>query len=549
LARDPASSSVARMSSARLKWFVLAAACAVPLGFAAFTGHAWEDYFITLRSSRNLVAGHGLVFTPGERLHTFTSPLGVLLPALCTALAGLAHEDAALWLFRVLNAGFLVAAAALAWRRAVDLGLGAVGQVTLFGLLLLDAKLTDFAINGMETAILVFFVLLLWSELEAPAGPRATVLALAIGGLMWTRPDAFVLAGALLGAHVAIRPRAVGPPRGPRWSTLARGLVLGGALYAPWFLWAWWYYGTPIPHTIIAKSAYMPAIHASALALLPLQTLLGQSMLIDLFMPSYWTFGGWPNGLKHCAHALSGIAALAWLAPGLPATARRASLAVFLGMFYVCSIILFPWYVPPWTALAAIALAWTVDALYAGALARGYRAVALVCRVSAVLVVALQFSLLVATAWQMRAQQRIVETGVRRDIGEWLHQHAAPTDTVFLEPLGYIGYFSQLKTYDFPGLSSPEVVAAIRGGAHRYADVIVRLRPTWLVLRPREAARPEFRDTAVLRDYDLAKSWDAVPQLDQVRVLPGRPWNEAEAQYLLFRRKSPPEATTATAAK
>ena len=49
---------------------VLAAALAVVacLGFALFTGHIWEDYFITFRSSLNLATGHGLVYQPGERV-------------------------------------------------------------------------------------------------------------------------------------------------------------------------------------------------------------------------------------------------------------------------------------------------------------------------------------------------------------------------------------------------------------------------------------------------------------------------------------------------
>ena len=53
----------------------------ISLAFATFTKHAWEDYWITFRASKNLATGHGLVYTVGERLHTFTSPLGVLLPA------------------------------------------------------------------------------------------------------------------------------------------------------------------------------------------------------------------------------------------------------------------------------------------------------------------------------------------------------------------------------------------------------------------------------------------------------------------------------------
>ena len=527
------------MSSVRFKWLALGAAMLLPLAFAVFTQHAWEDYFITLRSSRNLVEGHGLVFNPGQRVHTFTSPLGVLVPALCTALAGVHREELALWIFRLLNIGLLGAAAALLWRRADALRLGAVGRVVMFGLLFADAKLVDFSINGMETAMLVYVLLLLWSELEAES-PRVGVLALAIGGLMWTRPDAFILGGVVIIARVLIRGRDAAGTRPVAWGKLFRALLLGGLLYAPWFLWAWWYYGTPVPHTITAKGAYTPAVQLRTLLLIPWQTLTGQSLLIDLFLPTYWSFGGWPTLLPRISHALTGVAAFAWLIPAFSATARRASLALFLGMFYLCSIVLFPWYVPPWTALAAIALGFLADEIYAGAVARGRSTLALVVRTACVAVVALQLAVLSASAWQMRVEQRFVETGVRRKIGEWLRQSAAPGDTVFLEPLGYIGYFSQLKTYDFPGLSSPEVVAAVRGGARRYADVIAKLRPTWVVLRPHEAARPEFASTGVLRDYELVgKPWDATPQLDAVAFLPGRVWVEGEARFLVFRRRSP----------
>ncbi len=551
--------SVARVPTpSRARWLVAAVAALVPLAFAAFTGHAWEDYFITLQSSRHLVEGQGLVYHPGERVHTFTSPLGVLLPAACTALAGPDREEAALWLFRLINAAVLAAAAGLLWRRAESLGLGAVGRVVLFGLLFLEAKLVDFSINGMETALLVGLALWLWSELEAPAGPRPGRVALAVGGLLWTRPDAFLLGGALLAARVLVRGGPLAPDRGSEgapgavpagggpgharppapWAVLIRGGLLGGLLYLPWFAWAWWYYGSPVPHTVLAKSAYTPPVDLANLILLPWQTLLGRSMLVDLFLPAYWNFGGWPAFLPVVAHALTGLAAFAWLAPGLAVPARRASLALFLGMFYLCSILLFPWYVPPWTALAAIVLAWLADGLHRAAGELGWRHLALIVRTGAIAVVALQLAVLGGVAWQMRVAQQFVETGGRRALGEWLRANAAPGDTVFLEPLGYIGYFSRLKTYDFPGLSSPEVVAAVRGGARRYADVIARLRPVWVVLRPSEAARGEFAETGVLRDYALVRIWDARPQLDRIGLLPGRAWVEGEACFLLFRRQA-----------
>ena len=527
------------MPNRRSKWCVLALAFFLPVAFAAFTQHAWEDYFITLRASRNLVEGHGLVFNPGERVHTFTSPLGVLVPAFCTWIAGARHEEAALWLLRLISVTMLATAAALVWRRADGLRLGAIGRVTFFGLMLADAKLTDFAINGMETGMLVFFVLLLWSELEAPDGPRVGPLAAALAGLMWTRPDAFILAGALLASHLVFRERS-GGKRQIQWSQLGRGALLGGLLYLPWFVWAWWYYGSPVPHTIIAKSTYVAPVHLQTLLLVPFRVLTGDSMLLDLFLPTYWVWGGWPVGLVRFAHGLTLVATFAWLLPGWSAAGRRASFALFLGMFYLCSIILFPWYVPPWSVLASLAIAFAINDAYAGALAARHAWLKSGLRIACGLIVALQACMWIASAWQMRAQQTYVETGVRRQIGEWLGQNARPGDTVFLEPLGYIGYFSRLKTYDFPGLSSPEVVAAGRSGARRYVDIIARLQPQWIVLRPTEAAGAEFVQKPVLNDYQLVKSWSALPQLEAVRLLPGRPWNEAEARYLVYRRKPLP---------
>lgn len=519
-------------------WIAAGVAFALALAFAWFTNHAWEDYYITLRASLNLVEGHGLVFNPGEKLHTFTSPLGVLVPALCTALTGGAgHEAAALWLFRVFNATLLALAAVLVWRRCATLGVGHFARGAAFALIFADAKLVDFSINGMETAVLVFFLLLLWSELEAPGGPRAGVIAAACAGLMWTRPDAVVLGAAVILPHVLFRRRADGSARVP-WLPLLRGLLLGGLLYVPWFAWAWWYYGTPVPHTIIAKAAVTSSVSWSDFLLTPWHTLLGDSKLLDVFLPAYWIYGGWPRLLLAVAHALAVVASFAWLAPGLTPVTRRLSFAVFLGQFYLGAIILFPWYSPPWTALAALTVALVVDQVLQAARTGVRPWLAAPVRIAAALAVVVQVGVFLGVAWQMRVQQRLIEDGGRREIGEFLRAHATPGDTVFLEPLGYIGYFSQLKIYDYPGLSSPEVVRAMRGGAHRFTELIDRLHPTWLVLRPNEIADPRLPENAALRDYEVVRLWDAREALNAVRLLPGRAWIEHDVCFVVLRRKA-----------
>ena len=90
------------------RWLVFAAVFTVALAFAAYTQHAREDYYITYRVSKNLATGHGLVYTVGERVHAFTSPLNVLIPAALSMMTGNTSDALVLWLFRVVS-GVLLA--------------------------------------------------------------------------------------------------------------------------------------------------------------------------------------------------------------------------------------------------------------------------------------------------------------------------------------------------------------------------------------------------------------------------------------------------------
>jgi len=59
---------------------------------------------MTYRASQNLATAQGLTLSAGERgVHTFTSPLGVLLPALASVLTGNSSDNAALWIFRIFS--------------------------------------------------------------------------------------------------------------------------------------------------------------------------------------------------------------------------------------------------------------------------------------------------------------------------------------------------------------------------------------------------------------------------------------------------------------
>ncbi|MEO5959670.1 MAG: hypothetical protein ABIZ49_08650 [Opitutaceae bacterium] len=520
--------------SLRLPLFAALLGAFVCLGFAAFTGHMWEDYFITFRCSLNLVTGHGLVYQPGERVHAFTSPLGTLLPALFALGGGEDVAVRALWGFRILSAAALGGAIWFAARTMVrtDIARFAIGAACIAWAL--DPKTVDFSINGMETALLVFFIVATWRAFAE--GARVLPCALGFAGLQWTRPDGCVFFGAIAAGWLLFGTRVPGSRWVARVALVIRAVALGALLYLPWVVFAWVYYGSPVPHTILAKvSHHGPGELLPALLLYPWRLLFGHVALHTVFMPAYFFFGGWPEEYLWISRFVAVAAALTWLVPGVRPAGRVASFAFFLGGFYVEYIPRSPWYYPGWQALAFVSWAYLCDtALRANGWQQWSRRVA---RVAAAVFVVVQIILVAEVALQMRTQQSVIEHAHRRKIGLWLRAHAAAGDRVYLEPLGYIGYYSGLKMLDYPGLASPEVVAARRAGHRSHAQIIAALRPEWIVLRIDQKASIFAESPEILADrYQLAESFDRRGVVDDISFLPGRGYLAFDSIYYVFRK-------------
>ncbi len=512
------------------------AAMAIVLAFAVTTNQVWEDYYITFRISRNLVEGHGLVYQVGERVHAFTSPLGVLLPALGLWLTG--SDARALLFFRVLSAAALAGAAIFVALHGRDHGWKQGSLWLAFILGILNSKTVAFAANGMETGLLVFFTALTWRELTRPAGPCWPALALGYGGLMWTRPDACVLAAAMTAAWWLFGVRSIEiNARRVWWRKVGAALVAGGLLYAPWFFWATYYYGSPVPQTVVAKAGIIPeGLSLLSVLLAPLRCLVEGMELGGVFAPPYFDFvPNWPRDVINVFLLFGRLSAFLWIVPTLPRLVRAASLAVLIGGVYLHQIMPYPWYYAPWTLLASLVLAAAVDTVclrWTGRIrAAGFMAAGLLAAGS--------LGLLIAVTCTARLQQHYVEDGGRRQIGLWLREHATSGNTVFLESLGYIGYFSQLKMLDVPGLSAPEVSRLIRSGQGGYASIVEALRPSWVVIRPREYFGQHLNENGGLRDYVLVKYWNVRPKLDAISFLPSRGSLEFDAEYLVFKRRDP----------
>jgi hypothetical protein len=255
---------------------------------------------------------------------------------------------------------------------------------------------------------------------------------------------------------------------------------------------------------------------------LPTRIIADHSIMAGTFMPAYSFNTGWPAAAIQTSFWLALIAVVLWIVPRVRWEARVASFAAATGQFYLYAFVGFAtlWYLPPVALLAFIALSlswgqwWTKTAEQKAFSLRTWHQK--VAATSAIVLVFGTTSLAVNAAYQLRWRQKIIEEGQRRKIGQWLHEQAATEhDTVFLEPLGYIGFYSNLKMFDYPGLSSTEMVAARRRARSPsypfcWSELILDLQPDWLVLRAGEVQSIRERSPEIFTDfYDATRIFDA----------------------------------------
>ena len=521
---------------------VFLAVVIVALAYTLATDHTWEDYWITFRSSKNLATGNGLVHQPGERLHTFTSPLGVLLPALCSFVTGNQSDIAALWLFRLLCIACLGGAAVLGYLTAIGSGIHKAAVGFFVAWWIADNKTQDFSANGMEASLLLLFIT--WSAwaLFACSSPRPWLhLGLAWAGLMWTRPDSFITIAAMGAGVLIFGSEANSRLSRKKWLKLflqAAGIC--ALAYLPWFLGAWLYYGSPVPHTVTAKASIAGAKPLLGFVWtfieIPLTGLFKPGVLEAAFAPSNIRFGGWPDVVEAGCRIFGLICYVVWLLPWVRWQARVCSFVFAIFLAYLDYFPAYPasWYLPGPVWFGLIGLA--------GLFELGFRHGSLLKKVcwsasAAFLLLAIWMSL--QSARTFAAQQKIVDGGNRKNIGLWLKQNARPTDTVFMECLGYIGYYSELRTHDWPGLSSPTVVALTRECGLDWSCLLQRLKPDWVVVRPQELVKHFSSGLGSPGlPYELARVFDVTQELEELDLY-GQGLLSFDCCFLVFKRKEP----------
>ena len=222
-----------------------------------FSRVAWflcDDAFISFRYVRNLLAGHGLVFNPGEYVEGYSNFLWVLELAAVWGALGVPPEQAAPWLSAACTAATV---GALLWWVARLPHLQHRGMTAWMALGLLCSSAT-FAVwtsgGGLETRQFTLFIVLAVVCLSLYRDSRRGLLAasLSLAAAALTRPEGPLIAACCFGWFVIQRMADTGR-RNPDWRRLlyltAPFVVLVGAH----FLWRYAYYGEWLPNTYYAK--------------------------------------------------------------------------------------------------------------------------------------------------------------------------------------------------------------------------------------------------------------------------------------------------------
>lgn len=502
-------------------WRIVALAVLTRVIVAAYSAYTSEDFMITLRYAENLAAGHGMVYNYGQNVLGTTTPLYTLFLASCIV----CHLPAIICgkLLNIAADGALCLLIYL-WLRAAHTETAA--RVAAF-LVAVHPLHLQWSISGMETGLVTCAGIWAWLTYTHR---RYRQCALALGLLFLLRWDSLMLTAILTVA---------GLYRERRFALLPCAIFL--AIVGPWIAVATWYYGNPIPITGQAKvTVYGWYADHLPEPIMRIETTGAGSGITELikFEPAALLrrvprqqkflnyFLGWPSLLLTLA-AAAGTFEIVRKGRSLLGPAV-VWLIVYYVAFLASRVLLFHWYLlppfPVFEALAAIGLVTAFQHL-ARRLAASYRSVLLAVGAAAA---ALTPSIVMAGVLR-RSQQ--VEERLRAPIGLYLRRQSAPGDRILLEPIGYIGYYSQRTVIDVIGLVSPEALKAYTASADNpWLNLIREQKPEWCVLRPAEAA--EIERASRSEGYSWASNYERVQTFSYSNTQ-----SQAPLVFFVYRRR------------
>ena len=413
--------------------------------YLLFSGWAYDDPFITYRYAHNLTRGLGFVYNPGERILSTTTPLFTLLLALLNfATSDLPRLANLIGAISIAMGGLLLWDLAKTWKTPV------VGWI---GLLLYPTFSLPLITLGSETPL---YIALCLSAIAFYARQRYSAAAALAALATLARPDG-ILVAIVLGAHFLLRIRRPIP-----WKAL---LIFGGLL-VPWFLFAWSYFGHPLPVTLVAKQQQ------------------GTLAVSQTFAPGLLWIIDWYNGSwQYWLEAALAILGVFWLVRKTPQWALLLAwtMAYFVS-YSLLGVSRYFWYyaplVPGYIALVGLGLTAISQLIQAGRLhptsqpastahtedghsqpADQTRQSATRLRISCLMVGVLLISLTVAQLFDVYKLTITPDprAAAYRTVGEWLRDNTPSDSLISSLEIGIIGYYAERRVVDFAGLLQPDV--------------------------------------------------------------------------------------------
>ncbi len=414
-----------------------------------------DDAYITFRYARNLLEGNGPVFNPGRPVLGTTTPLymgllsmaalplggsGAPFPEIALGINALADALVCLLLIGI---GSSLRWPAAGWSAAL---VWAVSPMSV-----------TFAVGGLETSV---YILLLLSVLYCRLREKLTAMSVLAGLAFLTRPDALILIVLLWADLTFLFVRRNGFREGLRKVfVVSLPLII---LLAGWFVFAASYYGTLLPHSLLAKSV---AYHVDPGAgLIRLIQHYGTPFNEDL------TFGAGILVLTAPLYlflSLAGILSAEKLRPGAGAAAGLVFPWAYFLAFSAANPLIFRWYLAPPSPFLLLSIFLGLAALLG--LSNPQEGNPPRIRRMLFGVLASCAILLSVRDWTLRADHGPARPApamafirlelLYREVAGDFKPRILPGYTVAAGDVGVLGYLLDVPILDTVGLNSPEAVS------------------------------------------------------------------------------------------
>ncbi len=433
--------------------------------FHWLTNYTFDDAYITFRYAENIANGLGFVYNAGERLLGTTTPLFTLMLASLNII-GIPVSFSAL-VISLLSSGLT---AVILYKLASEIGFKQFSFIPVI-VYIFFPRLLAIDTAGMETAL---FTLMATSAFYFQY-KKLPVQAIGITALsVLVRPEGLLVL-AILFIYNLIYFK----------DSLIKSVTIITTTLLPWVVFAYLYFGSPIPHSMTAKMAFYQQVWSFP----PLENLIfimGWHNLFGIVLSILSAMGCWHLITKHHFGKIE----LIWI------------LVTIISLTF-SSTLVFRWYIAPiyplYILFASATLLLLLDKIRSMDLSKSSRKIIIgACLVAALLLANYP------NVKNYQNESNILDT-IHSDIVTYLDENAKQDDVVCTEDIGYVGYYSNHKILDRVGLVS--AVAVPYNEEMWYGELILEQQPEWLIISPSDPTAVFLNDSTFTSQYEYKQKF------------------------------------------